>query len=69
MTRLCLIVIKLYRYIVSPWLGPCCRFEPSCSHYALTAIERYGALRGSLMALMRLLKCHPFHAGGMDPVP
>jgi putative membrane protein insertion efficiency factor len=61
--------IKAYRYLLSPWLGAHCRFHPTCSCYAITAIERYGALRGSGMAVRRLLRCHPWHPGGIDPVP
>ena len=61
--------IKAYRYLLSPWLGAHCRFHPTCSCYAITAIERYGALRGSAMAARRLLRCHPWHPGGIDPVP
>jgi putative membrane protein insertion efficiency factor len=61
--------IKAYRYLLSPWLGAHCRFHPTCSCYAITAIERYGALRGSGMAVSRLLRCHPWHPGGIDPVP
>jgi len=66
------LIIKLingYRYLLSPWLGSHCRFYPSCSSYALTAVERHGALRGSGLALRRLLRCHPWHEGGIDPVP
>mgnify|MGYP000727114638 FL=1 len=62
-------LIKAYRYLLSPWLGAHCRFHPTCSCYAITAIERFGALRGSAMALRRLLRCHPWHPGGIDPVP
>ena len=61
--------IKAYRYLLSPWLGGHCRFHPTCSCYAITAIERFGALRGSAMAMRRLLRCHPWHPGGIDPVP
>jgi putative membrane protein insertion efficiency factor len=66
------LIIKLirgYRYLLSPWLGSSCRFHPSCSAYALTAVERFGVLRGSWLAVQRLLRCHPWHAGGVDPVP
>lgn len=62
-------LIRLYRLLLSPWLGQHCRFEPSCSNYALTAIRRYGAARGSWLAVKRLSRCHPWHAGGFDPVP
>jgi putative membrane protein insertion efficiency factor len=63
------ILIKGYRYAISPLFGPHCRFHPSCSAYALTAIESHGLGRGGLLALRRLGKCHPWHAGGFDPVP
>ena len=62
-------LIRGYRYLLSPWLGSHCRFYPSCSAYALTAVENFGALRGSWLAVQRLLRCHPWHAGGVDPVP
>ncbi|MBV9890217.1 MAG: membrane protein insertion efficiency factor YidD [Rhizobacter sp.] len=64
-----LAVIRLYQLVLSPMLGPRCRFHPSCSCYAHTAIERFGVLRGSWLAMRRMLRCHPFHAGGYDPVP
>lgn len=62
-------LVRLYQLVLSPWLGGACRFEPSCSHYAAGAIERHGAWRGSWLALRRLGRCHPFDAGGFDPVP
>ncbi|MBT8122849.1 MAG: membrane protein insertion efficiency factor YidD [Gammaproteobacteria bacterium] len=62
-------LIRGYQYLLSPWLGNHCRFYPSCSSYALTAVERYGALRGSRLALQRLLRCHPWSEGGIDEVP
>jgi putative membrane protein insertion efficiency factor len=61
-------MISFYQRAISPFLPPSCRFQPSCSRYAAEAIERFGALRGTGMALVRLLKCHPFHPGGYDPV-
>jgi uncharacterized protein len=61
--------IRGYQLGLSPMLGPHCRFYPSCSCYALTAIERYGIWRGSWLGLCRLLRCHPFNEGGYDPVP
>lgn len=63
-------LIKLYQVIISPLLPPnTCRFHPTCSSYAIEAIERHGALRGMILAGKRILKCHPFHEGGYDPVP
>ena len=61
--------IRLYRRHISPMCPPCCRFTPTCSAYALEAVEKYGALKGGFLALKRILKCHPFHPGGYDPVP
>ena len=62
-------LIRAYQWFISPLLGPHCRFYPSCSQYAREAIERHGTLRGSGLALRRLLRCHPWHPGGVDPVP
>lgn len=62
-------LIQAYRRFLSPLLGPRCRFYPSCSVYAMTAIERFGAVRGTYLAAHRLCRCHPFNAGGIDPVP
>ena len=67
----CLVVVavlRAYRQYISPVLGPACRFSPSCSAYAMTAIERYGIVRGGGLAVRRLLRCHPWHPGGWDPV-
>jgi putative membrane protein insertion efficiency factor len=61
-------LLKLYKAVISPWLPPSCRFVPTCSEYAREAIERHGALRGSGMAVWRLLRCQPFCVGGYDPV-
>ncbi len=61
--------IRLYQLTISPLLGPVCRFEPSCSRYTATCIERFGALRGGWLGLKRILRCHPFHPGGYDPPP
>lgn len=62
-------IIKFYQYVISPLLGPRCRFYPSCSTYALEALQRHGTIGGSYLTFRRLLKCHPFHEGGIDPVP
>lgn len=61
--------IRLYRYVLSPFIGQHCRFTPTCSEYAIEAIELHGAIKGSWFALRRLSRCHPFCAGGVDPVP
>jgi len=61
--------IRVYQRTISKLLPPACRFVPSCSEYAAQAIERYGAARGSALAAKRLLRCHPWHPGGVDPVP
>ena len=62
-------LVQAYRLLLSPWLGSACRFEPTCSIYALQAIETYGAGLGSYLTLRRLTRCHPWCAGGHDPVP
>jgi uncharacterized protein len=64
-----MLAIKGYRLLISPLLPPSCRFYPSCSAYALEAVQVHGAMRGSWLAVRRLSRCHPFHAGGFDPVP
>jgi len=69
MRRLVVLVIRLYQWTVSPLLGPACRFYPSCSQYALQAVQRFGVIRGGALALKRLARCHPWHPGGFDPVP
>ena len=69
MNKLLLILIKAYRYSLSPLFGPSCRFFPSCSDYAAEAIEKHGAGYGSWLALKRIARCHPWHPGGYDPVP
>ena len=62
-------LIKIYKTFISPLLPPRCRFYPSCSSYGLEAIQLHGAFKGSYLTIRRLLKCHPFHEGGIDPVP
>ncbi len=69
MKKLLLLLLRAYRYAISPMLGNHCRFYPSCSVYATEAIASHGAARGTWLAVRRLLRCHPWHAGGIDPVP
>jgi putative membrane protein insertion efficiency factor len=69
MKRAALLMVTIYQKVISPWLPPSCRYYPSCSAYAFEAIEKHGALYGSVMAVKRILRCHPFHVGGYDPVP
>ena len=64
-----ILLIKFYRVCISPYKQPCCRFIPTCSEYALTAVERHGVIKGVYLSIRRILKCHPFHEGGYDPVP
>jgi putative membrane protein insertion efficiency factor len=69
MKKIALVFIKLYRVTLSPFLGRHCRFEPTCSLYTYGAIEKYGFRKGMWLGTRRLLRCHPFHAGGFDPIP
>jgi len=69
MKHLAVAFVKFYQGAISPYLPPSCRFFPTCSSYAIEALERHGFLRGSLLAAKRILRCHPFRAGGFDPVP
>ena len=64
-----LLLLRGYKRFISPLLPPACRFEPTCSVYAMGAISKHGALKGSWLAFRRLMRCHPFHPGGFDPVP
>jgi putative membrane protein insertion efficiency factor len=67
--RLVVLLIRGYQVTLSPLLPSACRYQPTCSRYALEAVERYGALRGTWMGAKRIARCHPFHPGGYDPVP
>ena len=69
MKKLCIMLVKFYRRYISPLKPPCCRFEPTCSGYALEAFEEWGFFIGFYLTLMRILRCHPFCRGGFDPVP
>jgi len=69
MRKVLILLIGAYRYLLSPFLGNNCRFHPTCSCYAQEAILRHGAMRGGWLALRRIARCHPWHAGGIDPVP
>jgi putative membrane protein insertion efficiency factor len=69
MQKVLILLLRAYRVAISPLLGQRCRFYPSCSEYAIEAIERHGPLRGSWLSLRRLSRCHPLHPGGCDPVP
>ncbi len=67
--KIIILLISGYRRLISPLFPPSCRFQPTCSQYAIEAIEKFGAFRGSWLAIKRILRCHPFHPGGYDPVP
>ena len=67
-TQIAIRLIQVYKRIISPWLPPACRFVPTCSEYAIEALERYGLLRGTTLAVARLLRCQPLHRGGFDPL-
>lgn len=69
MRRICLGLIRFYQYVISPLLGPSCRFYPTCSQYSFDAIGKYGVIKGICLGMRRLIKCHPFHPGGFDPLP
>jgi len=69
MERIVAFVIRGYRYAVSPFMADHCRYYPSCSHYAETAVRTHGVLRGGWLAVRRIARCHPWHEGGVDPVP
>ncbi|MDJ0828512.1 MAG: membrane protein insertion efficiency factor YidD [Desulfobacterales bacterium] len=67
--KIFLLIIKSYQFFISPLLGPACRFYPSCSEYAYQAVNKHGPLKGMWLSILRILRCHPFHPGGVDPVP
>lgn len=69
MGRILIWLVRLYQLVISPMIGPHCRFYPSCSQYAIEAIESHGLVKGLYLALRRLSRCHPWHPGGLDPVP
>ncbi|GAB4422688.1 MAG: membrane protein insertion efficiency factor YidD [Thermodesulfovibrionales bacterium] len=68
MAKIIILFIKAYRYVISPLFAASCRFTPSCSAYSIEAIEKYGAVKGIYLSMRRILRCHPFHPGGFDPV-
>jgi hypothetical protein len=67
--KLPVMLIKLYQWILSPYIGNQCRFMPTCSHYAIEAYTKHGVLKGTYLTVTRIARCHPWHAGGHDPVP
>jgi uncharacterized protein len=69
MKKVFLLIIRFYQIVISPIKPPTCRFYPTCSHYGMEAIKRYGALKGGWLTIKRISKCHPFHPGGIDYVP
>ncbi|RIW35631.1 membrane protein insertion efficiency factor YidD [Bacillus salacetis] len=69
MQKIFLALIRLYQLVISPLKPPTCRFYPTCSHYGMESIKRFGAVRGGWLTIKRIVKCHPFHPGGIDHVP
>ncbi len=69
MSPVLILLVRLYQWTLRPLIGAQCRFEPSCSHYAVLALQRHGAWRGTALAAVRVLRCNPWNAGGLDPVP
>jgi len=69
MAAILIALIRVYQRVISPFIPPRCRFHPSCSRYAVTALERFGAVRGTWLTVRRVLRCHPLNPGGNDPVP
>ncbi|MGL5692827.1 MAG: membrane protein insertion efficiency factor YidD [Peptostreptococcaceae bacterium] len=68
LSKLCIYLIKLYQKYISPLMGPTCRFYPTCSQYSIEAFKKYGLFKGMYLTIKRILKCHPFHPGGYDPL-
>lgn len=68
-SRILIGLVRAYQFVISPLLGPRCRFQPTCSHYTIDALSQFGMIKGSWLALKRILKCHPLNPGGDDPVP
>jgi uncharacterized protein len=69
MKRLLIVLLRTYQYAISPFLGRRCRYYPSCSEYAVEAVEKHGAIKGGWLGVKRVCRCHPWHPGGYDPVP
>ncbi|HIJ22445.1 MAG: membrane protein insertion efficiency factor YidD [Gammaproteobacteria bacterium] len=69
MRSILILLVRGYQIVLSPWIGQSCRFNPTCSNYAIGALKEHGALKGSWMAISRIGRCHPWHEGGEDPVP
>jgi hypothetical protein len=69
MTRILLFLVKAYQYLISPMLGPSCRYTPTCSEYAVQALNKYGPVKGLWLSMKRVGRCHPWHDGGYDPLP
>lgn len=69
LSKFLIAIIRFYQIAISPMKGPTCRFQPTCSSYAIEAIKKHGAIKGGYLGIRRILKCHPFHKGGYDPVP
>jgi putative membrane protein insertion efficiency factor len=69
MKRVLLALVRFYRRAISPYRPSCCRYYPTCSQYAIEALEKYGAIKGGYLTVRRILRCNPFHEGGYDPVP
>lgn len=69
MRKLIIFLVRGYQYLISPWLGQHCRYTPTCSHYMCDAVAKHGSIKGVWLGVRRLLRCHPWHPGGHDPVP